>query len=143
MFDKPTNFQITRQFIKNSNNITDSSLSNNALSELKKDFLNKKGSSYSLYENSPPYLLDTVNKKQKVNIFIFKDNRSLYKQRNYAVIGVLISFLVFIVGLILIASLNNYFLIGLIVTSIGLVSLIVCYIVNLILKKILYKNVKL
>ena len=56
---------------------------------------------------------------------IFKDNRKVYKRKNHMVVWSIISFIILVVGVILIFAMRNYALIGVSVASLGLVLFII------------------
>lgn len=71
---------------------------------------------------------------------IFADNRRLYKMRNIAIICLIISLLIVILGVILIFALSDKLLIGVPIMGAGVLLTIVCYILNIVFKRKLFKE---
>lgn len=77
---------------------------------------------------------------EKIKTQIFLDNRKLYKMRNIAIICLIISLLIVIVGIILIFSISDKLLIGVPIMGAGLLFTIICYILNIVFKRKLFKE---
>lgn len=69
--------------------------------------------------------LDSDKEEMKIEDRIFKDNRALYKRKNHMVMWSIASFITLITGIILIFVLRKYLVIGVSISSLGLILFII------------------
>ena len=73
----------------------------------------------------PSKSLDSLSEETSIEDRVFKDNRKIYKRKNHMVVWSIISFLILVVGIILIFAMRNYAVIGVRVSGLGLVLFII------------------
>ena len=88
---------------------------------------------------TPSKSLDSDKEDMLIVDRIFKDNRKIYKRKTRITIWTIISFVILVAGIILIFALRNYLIIGVSVSSLGLLLFLIFSIIGSSLRRKLAK----